>query len=155
MEQAALAHQVLAQGYGVGQVAVMADGESAILEVGEQRLDVALDGLAAGRIAVMADGRAAGQAADRRLAGEDVGDMAEAAVAVEARAVVDDHAGRLLAAMLQGMQPQRAVGGGVRRPIDAEQRTFLVKFVEVVVGAFRGAMHGGVIAGLSPRRYQG
>src|SRR5471030_2316179 len=47
------------------------------------------------------------------------------------------------------MQTQRGVGGGIRRPEDAEQRTFLVGFVEVVVWTER--CHGGVISGASHR----
>ena len=59
---------------------------------------------------------------------------------VEVAAVEGDDAGGFLAAMLQGVQTERGVRGGIRRPVDAEQRTFLVKLVEVVVvGAFRGA----------------
>ncbi len=55
----AFAHQFAAQRQAVGQVAVMADGEAAGFEFGEQRLDVAQQGLAGGRIADMADGRGA------------------------------------------------------------------------------------------------
>ncbi len=85
----------------------------------------------------MTDGRA-----------EDVADQARGAVIVEMSAVEGDDAGGLLAAMLQGVQAQRGMGGGIGGPVDAEQRTFLVKLVEVVVGAFGGAWHGGVISGV-------
>jgi hypothetical protein len=62
LEQAAAAGERLAQGVGIGEVAVMADGEAAELEFREQRLDVAQHRLAGGGIAVMADGARAGQA---------------------------------------------------------------------------------------------
>src|SRR5260370_25045459 len=67
---------------------------------------------------------------------------------VELPAVEGDDAGGLLATMLQGVQAERSVGGGVGSPVDAEQRTLLVKLVEVVVGAFGGAWHGGGISGV-------
>ena len=66
---------------------------------------------------------------------------------VEVPAVEGDDAGGFLAAMLQGVQAERGVGGGIGSPVDAEQRTLLVKLVEVVVEAFGGAWHGGVISG--------
>jgi hypothetical protein len=57
--------------------------------------------------------------------------------------------------MLQGMQAQRGVGGGIGSAVDAEQRTFLVKLIEVMVEAFGGTGHGGVITGDRPLRHQG
>src|SRR5260370_42400822 len=71
---------------------------------------------------------------------------------VELPAVEGDDAGGLLATMLQGVQAERSVGGGVGSPVDAQQRTLLVKLVEGVVGAFGGAWHGGGIAGGRPLR---
>ena len=55
-------------------------------------------------------------------------------------AVEGDDAGGFLAAMLQGVQAERGVGGGVGSPVDAEQRTLLVKLVEVVVGGVWGCL---------------
>ncbi len=55
LEQAAAAHKLAAQLIGVGQVAVVADGEPAELEISEQRLDVTQRHLAGRRIAHMAD----------------------------------------------------------------------------------------------------
>ena len=86
---------------------------------------------------------------------EDVADQAGGAVIVEMSAVEGDDAGGFLAAMLQGMQAERGMGGGVGSPVDAEQRTLLVKLVEVVVEAFGGARHGGVISGARRPRHQG
>ena len=56
--------QLLAQRQRVGQVAVVGDGEAAGVEVGEQRLHVAQDGVAGGRVAVVADGDVALQPLD-------------------------------------------------------------------------------------------
>ena len=109
LEQRARLDQPAAQQHGVGEVAVVADGEAAEGEVGEQRLDVAQHAGAGGRVAGMADRGVAGQALDHRAAAERVADQADRAVAVEVRAVEADDAGRLLAAMLQRVQAQRRV----------------------------------------------
>ena len=54
-KMAAHPHQLLAQQVGVGEVAVVGEGQAAEVEIGEDRLDVAV-GRAAGRgVAVMAD----------------------------------------------------------------------------------------------------
>ena len=55
LHHGAVAHQLAAQREAVGEIAVVADGEAAAVEFGEQRLHVAQDGLAGGRIAHMAD----------------------------------------------------------------------------------------------------
>ena len=54
---------------------------------------------------------------------------------MEMAAVEGDDAGRLLPAMLQGMQAQRGVCGGIGGPVDAEQRALLPELVEVRIGA--------------------
>ena len=123
----------------------MGERQAAEVEVGEDRLDVAV-GRAAGRgVAVMADRAVALQRGDDRLLAEDVADQAGGAVIVEMAAVVGDDARGFLAAMLQGMQAERGVGGGIGGPVDAEQRAFLVEFV--VVRRALGGQHGGVISG--------
>ena len=71
------------------------------------------------------------QRLDDRLAGEDVADQAEVAVGVELLAVEADDAGGLLAAVLQGVQPQRGVRRGVGMAEDAEDAAFLVQLVVV------------------------
>ena len=113
----------------VGEIAVMADGKAAGIELGEQRLHVAQDGLAGGGIADMADRGVAGQALDDLAAGKGVADEAEPAFGVEAGAVERDDAGGLLAAMLQGVQPERGDGGGVGVAEDAEHAAFLAQRV--------------------------
>ncbi len=150
LEQAAHAHQFLAQDVGVGEVAVVGEGQAAEVEIGEDRLDVAV-GRAAGRgVAVVADRRVALQRGDDRLLAEDVADQSGRAVIVEVAAVVGDDAGGFLAAVLQGMKAEGGVGGGIGSAVDAEQRTLFMKLVELVDGSFRRALgdhHGGVICG--------
>ena len=122
-----------AQREAVGEVAVVGDGEAAAVELGEQRLHVAQDGLAGGRIAHVADRGGAGQAVDHLAAGEVVADEAEAALGVETLAVEGDDAGGLLAAVLQGVQAERGDGGGVGVTEDAEHAAFLAQPVVVRV----------------------
>ena len=55
-------------GHGVGEVAVVGDGEAAAGELGEERLDVAPTDAAGGGVADMADGAVAGQPVDDRAA---------------------------------------------------------------------------------------
>ncbi len=79
----------------------------------------------------MADGGVAGQALDHRAAAEGVADQADRAMAVEHLAVEADDAGRLLAAMLQGVQAQGGVGRGVRVAEHGEDAAFLLGLVVV------------------------
>ena len=61
LHHGAVAHQFAAQRQPVGEIAVVADRETAGIEFGEQRLHVAQDRLAGRGIADMADRRGAGQ----------------------------------------------------------------------------------------------
>jgi hypothetical protein len=62
--------------------------------------------------------------------------MAHAAMGMELLAVIGDDAGRLLAAVLQRMEPEGDERGGVGMAIDAEDAAFLAQMV-VVVDRFR------------------
>ena len=140
LHHGAFAHQLAAQRQAVGQVAVVADGEAAGVELGEQRLHVAQDGLAGGRVAHMADRRRAGQALDHFAAGEVVADQAEAALGMEALAVEGDDAGGFLAAMLQRVQAERGDGRGVGMAEDAEHAAFLAQPVGVGIEVARSCV---------------
>ena len=118
----------------------MGDGEAAELELGEQRLHVAQHGAAGRGIAHMADGEVARKPTDDVLGTEVVADQAERAVGVELLAVEGDDPRRLLTPVLQGVQAEGRVGGGIGASEDAEDTAFLVQAV-VVVGA--GRYHGG------------
>jgi hypothetical protein len=70
-------------------------------------------------------------------AGEGVADEAETAFGMEALAVEGDDAGRLLAAMLQGVQAERGERCGVGMAVDAEDTAFLPQPVGIgVEGGF-------------------
>ncbi len=133
----AFADQLAAQRQAVGQIAVMADGKAAGIELGEQRLHVAQDRLAGGRIADMADGGVARQPIDHLPPGECVADQPEAAFGVEAGAVERDDAGGLLAAMLQCMQAERRDRRSVGVTENAEYTAFLAQPVRIEVGEGR------------------
>ena len=119
LEDRAAALQLSLQRPGIGEVAVMRDGEAAAGELGEERLDVALHRAAGRGIAVVADGAVALQPLHDRGLGEIVADQADMALDAELPAVEGDDAGRLLAAMLQRMQAersQRAASGWPKMP---------------------------------------
>ncbi len=92
LEDRAAALKLVLEGEGVGQVAVVGDGEAATGELREQRLDIVLDRTAMGRIAVVADGTVAGKAAHHVRIGEGIADQADMALGVEVGAVVGDDA---------------------------------------------------------------
>ncbi len=148
LHHGAFAHQLAAQRQAVGEVAVVADGEAAGIEFGEQRLHVAQNGLAGGRIAHMADGGVAGQAIDHFAPGEGVADEAEAALGVETLAVEADDAGGFLAAMLERVQAERGDRGGVGMAEDAEHAALLAQPVVV------GIAEGGSVMVIGSRSFQ-
>ena len=129
----AVADQFAPQRQAVGEIAVVGDREAAGVELGEQRLDVAQDRLAGGGIADMADRGGAGQALDRRGAGEMVADQPEAPLGMEPRAVEGDDARRLLAAMLQGVQAERGDRRRVGMAENAEYAAFLAQTVALEI----------------------
>ena len=133
----AFGDELAAERQAVGEIAVVADGEAAAFELGEQRLHVAQDRFAGGGIADVADRGGAGQAVDHLAAGEVVADQAHAALGVEALAVEGDDAGGLLAAVLERVQAERGDGGGVRMAEDAEHAALFAQPVGVGIERLR------------------
>ena len=131
LHHGAFVHQRATQRDAVGQIAVVADGKAAALELGEQRLHVAQHGFAGGRITHMADGGGAGQAVDHLAPGEGVPDQAEAALGMEALAVEGHDAGSFLAAVLERVQAERGDGGGIRVAEYAEHAALLAQAVGI------------------------
>ena len=131
--------QLAPQGQRVGEVAVVGDGEAAGVEIGEQRLHVAQDGVAGGGVAVVAERDVAPQAADDVGLVEVVADEAEAALGMEMAAVEGDDAGRLLAAVLQGVQAERGERRGVLVAEDAEDAALLAQAIVVARPGCRAA----------------
>ena len=131
LEYAAAAHQFAAHRERVGEIAVVGDRQAAVLEIGENRLDVAQHGHALGRIADMADRVLAQEALDHPFVAENVADLAETAMGVKNRPVVTNDPRRLLPAMLQRVEPEGGVGGGVGMAVDAEYAAFFAQLVVV------------------------
>src|SRR5262249_1741144 len=119
----------------VGKLAIVGDGKAAAVELGEQRLHVAQDGLAGGRIAHMPDRDRAGQAVDHLAAGEALAHKAHTALGMEALAVVGDDAGGFLAAMLEGVESERRNRRGIRVAEHAEYAALLTQ--PVIIKAVR------------------
>ena len=113
----------------VDEVAVVGDRDLAVRAVDEDGLRVGQAALTGGRIAVVADGGMPGQRGES-VGREDVGDIPHVLGDDDAMAVGGGDAGALLPAMLHGVEAEvRQVGGfGVAR--EAEDRAFLVEFVE-------------------------
>ena len=112
---------------GIGDMAIMTHGEAARIEIGIKRLHIARHCAAAGGIADMSDCRSSLEAFDNGLRGKMVSDQPKTAFRVEALAVENHYAGRLLPTMLQGMQPERRQGPRILVAENPENPTLLVK----------------------------
>ena len=131
LEDRALLLELGAHCLGVGQVAVVADRERALGVVDGEGLRVAQGRAAGGGVAHVADGDAARELADL-LGAEDVLHQAHGAVGEEALAVAGDDAGRLLPAVLQGVEAEVGDVGGLAVAVDAEDAALVVEVVVVV-----------------------
>src|SRR5712691_3989146 len=151
LHHGAVAHEVTAQRQPVGEIAVVADRETAGIEFGKQRLHVAQDGGAGGRVADMADRGIAGQTIDDLAAGEGVADEAEPPLGMKSAPVEGDDARSLLAAMLQGVQLERGDGGGFGMTEDAEHPAFFAQRVPFQVNVLQVEIRRIQIAGKGVR----
>ena len=118
--------QLVAQRRRVDDVAVVGEGQRAVHRLDEERLDVALVRRPGRRVPGVADRVVAGQRL-QRLVGEDVRHEPGLLVDPGPVAVADGDAGGLLAAVLQGEQPEeRELGDALAvRCRDAEHATLL------------------------------
>src|SRR5512137_494328 len=113
---------------GVGEVAVVAEGDFALVAVDHDGLGVEQSFVAGGGVARVADGEAAGEL--REDAGrEDFFDFAHGAMDVELFAVARDDAGGFLAAMLEGIEAEVGEVGGFGMAEDAEDTTLVVEMI--------------------------
>jgi hypothetical protein len=88
---------------------------------------------------------------DHRLLVEAVGDMAEIAMGMEALAVEGDDAGGFLAAMLEGVEAENGVGGGLFDPVNAHNPALFLEMI-VVEGVRREHVRIGVLLYAFDRR---
>ena len=120
LEDRALGDEVRAQLHGVGQVAVVGEGERPFAVAREHRLGVGQHGRARGRVAGVPDRDVTGQAAQDPF-GEEIRDEAHAAVRPGfASGVQRDDAGRLLSPVLQAVQTQIRDAGRVGDTCNAD-----------------------------------
>ena len=146
--------QLAREGLGVGEVAVVADRESRLTVGGRadraiHRLRVAPCARTRRRVPRVADGKVTLQSLklERR---EHVGDETHVLVDGDHVAVADGHSGRLLPAMLQGVEAVKGqMGDRLARCVDAEDATSLFGGVVVIhqrrwrVGSGEAARHAG------------
>ena len=126
---------------GVGEVAVVAEGEAGVADRAVDRLGVAPRARAGGRVAGVADGQMADQRCQRPLV-EHVGDQAHVLDHHDRVAVADRHPRRLLAAVLQRVQPGVGqMGDGMRRCVHAEDTACLLGRISVPGGLLHHADH--------------
>ena len=131
LEDGAFADQLAVQEFEVGQVAVVGDGDAALVQVGEHRLDVAQEAAAGGGVAGVAHGRAARHPRHQVGAAEGLAHQPLVTFGVETLVLDAGDAAGFLAAMLQGVKAQSHDGGAlvlVGAP-DAADAAFQAKLV--------------------------
>src|SRR5882762_5679693 len=113
---------------GVGEIAVVAEGDFAFVAVDHDGLGVEQRFVAGSGVARVADGEAAREL--REHAGlENFFDFAHGAMDVQLFAVARDDAGGFLAAMLQRVEAEVGEVGGFRMAKDTEDTTLVVKMI--------------------------
>ena len=144
LEDASPLNELPLEGACIGEVAVVGNRDAALGNLGEDRLDVPKLRLgAAGRVPVVADRRIARQHADHLSRTERVAHPSLRPVGKELVAVETDDPGRLLAAVLEGVQSQRGNGRRVFRPEHAKDPALFAEAVDQWSGVVKGsADHG-------------
>ncbi len=112
----------------IDDVAVVRQGDLALVALHHDGLRVEQRRIAGGRITRVSDGKRAGDAG-QRVGVEDVGDQPHGFVQLERLAVGSNDAGRLLPAMLQGIQAQVSQLGGFRVTIERHHATFFTQLI--------------------------
>jgi hypothetical protein len=136
LEDRPLTNEFFSQFLRIDEVAVVADCDLAVGAVDQKRLRVFELALASGGIAHVADRGSAGEPGERPLV-ERVGDVAHRPGGAEPLTVACDDSRALLAAMLQGVQPQVREVGRLCVVVNAENAALFAEFVHFSV--WRGA----------------
>ena len=134
LEVSAVALEARAEVAEVDQVAVVGDGDEALGGVDADGLGVEQRRVAGGGVARVADGHVAGELGEH-VVGEDFGDQAHALDVGQMLAVGGGDAGRLLAAMLQGVEAEIGLARGVGMAVDGDDAAFFAELVGVVAVA--------------------
>ena len=119
LEDRALGFQAAADLPGVGQGAVVGDGDGLAAVLHHEGLGVDDVGGAGGGVAHVADGQMPRQRLQPRLV-EDLGHQPHAPVLTDALAVAGDDAAGLLAPVLQGVEPEEGQPRRLRMAVNAE-----------------------------------
>ena len=128
LEVGAVALEAGAEVAEVDQVAVVGDGDEALGGVDADGLGVEQRRVAGGGVARVADGHVAGELGEH-VVGEDFRDQAHALDVGEMLAVGGGDAGRFLAAMLQGVEAEIGLAGGVGMAVDGDDAAFFAELV--------------------------
>jgi hypothetical protein len=113
---------------GVGEVAVVAEGDFALVAVDHDGLSVEESFVTSGGVPRVADGEAAGKLGEyARL--ENFFDFAHRAMDVQLFAVAGDDAGGFLAAMLESVETEIGEVGSFGMAENAEDTTLVVEMV--------------------------
>ena len=128
LKDRALAFQLLPDRERVHQVAVVGNGNRSLVGLHHDGLGVQQGRITGRGVAGVADGENAAQRGEHFL-GKDVGDQSHGAVGVEVLAVGGHDAGRLLSAMLQGVQAEIGKLLGLGVGVDGNHAAFFAEFV--------------------------
>ena len=139
----ALGDELVAQLRGVDEVAVVTQGDDVAVAAAHQRLRVLPVAGAGGAVAHVADGVLAAEALEHLLV-EHLADEAEVLDDRDLAVVGHGDAGALLAAVLQGVQPEEGQARDVvARRVDAEDATAVVETIVVQDARFCQASRSG------------
>ena len=131
LHHGAIVHQVAAQLDAIGEIAVVADSETAGIELGEKRLHIADDRFAGRRITDVSNCGCPGQTIDHFPPGEGVADETEATFGVEPFSIEGNNPGSFLAAVLKRVQAERGDRRGVGMAENSEDPAFLAETVRI------------------------
>ena len=131
LENRTMPNQLVPQGQGIGNIAVMGDSKAAGSKVRLERLDIAQRARTGGRIADMAAGRIAAQPVDHFFAVKIAGDRTKRAVAVKFLAVPAGNARCFLSAMLERMEAERNHRGCVFNPGNSKNAALFPQLVVI------------------------
>ena len=143
---------LLGQSGGVGEVAVVAEGEPGPAHGPEHGLGIAPFRGAGGRVTGVADGEGSGQAGDGALV-ENGGHEAHVAHDGDGLAVAHGHSGRLLAPVLEGEHAvEGELGDGLARRVHAEDTAGFFHWALIALPSLRRTFRGSRSPGASSRR---
>ena len=141
LEDGSSAHQLVAQGSGVRDIAVMGNGKPATCEIRIERLHVPQARATGGGVPNVPGGHHAGKFGDGILSGEILDDVTKPATHEEIGAVIADDTGGFLSAMLKRMQSERRRRSRIGGVHCAEHAALFAQLVAVRIMEGVGNVH--------------